>query len=117
MISLEQLRTLDDLPREKVDLPEWQTDIHVHMLPAGIRHRLEGIIYKMTQEDYAERFRCLWIAHAACDEAGQPLYDDPLAAAEVFMAKSGRTVERIYDAVAKLNLLSPKATEEAAKNS
>ena len=117
MISLDELRALDDCPREKVPVPEWNTELFVCRMPTERRDRCDRMIWRLSEEKRDRMWRAIWIAHAACDEQGKPLWEDPAEAIEVLMGKSGIVCARIMDAISRLNLPTAAEVEEQAKNS
>lgn len=113
MLSIAQIQSVDDLPREEVTVPEWGGSIWVRLLPSLLKDRFDRMV---ADRSGSQAFRAMLVAFAACDDKGDPAFADPVAAAVVLEGKSSVVIGRLFDAAARLNGMSKEATEEAAKN-
>jgi len=111
------MRTLDrnailaaaDRKVEPVDVPEWGGRVHVRSLTAGDRS-----VWTAAVRDDPDRAGLLIVARAVCTPDGERLFadDDVDALAE----KSTAALDRVIDAVLRVNGLRPDDVEELEGN-
>jgi hypothetical protein len=114
-LTREQILAADDLPREKVYVPDWQGDVWVRTLSAGQRERWEAMMEGPDGFRGRGEMMAAVVALTACDEAGQLLFtlDDIPRLAE----KSAGAVMRISDVATRLAKIEAADIEELSKNS
>jgi hypothetical protein len=114
-LTREQILAADDLPREKVYVPDWQGDVWVRTLSAGQRERWEAMMEGPDGFRGRGEMMAAVVALTACDEAGQLLFtlDDIPRLAE----KSAGAVMRISDVATRLAKIEAADIEELEKNS
>lgn len=102
-------------PPLRVEVPELGGHLFVRVLPAGERDAMESAIRRAVEAgDPSIHARVVCVC--ACDEAGKRLFEDG-AEQELAEMEDGRVIVRIADAAGEHNQLSPRAREQAAKNS
>lgn len=109
----------DDLPREKVAVPEWPKvrEVRVRTISSAERDRLEETCQPATKGGPRNmaNFRARLAVLCVCDEKGERIFKDEDA--EALGRKSGAALDRIADVAIRLNRLQPDAVEQAEKNS
>lgn len=105
MLSRNSILTANDLPKEKVDVPEWGGHLYVRALNGVERDQVE----RMAVSDTVSKAAI--VAMVAVDENGEQLFtNDDIPALE---KKNGTALLRIVNAAFTLNFLSD---EEAKKD-
>ena len=120
MLSVADILALDDLPREKVSVPEWGGDVFIRTMRGDERDEFEGAeaLFRKSagKGPRAMRgFRARLLVFTVCDEAGRLLFAPEQAAA--LGQKSSAIVSRLFDVAAKLNGFTQSDVEELEKNS
>lgn len=105
---------IDDLEREKLDIPEWKTSVYVRVMTAGEREALEVAVFEARSRREGLVYRAHLAVASVCNEKGELLFTnaDVLALSK----KSGKALMRIAAAAERLNALTESAVEEKAKN-
>jgi len=109
MLTREQILAADDLPREKVDTPEWNGEVWVRTLTVGQRERWERMV-----ADHQGEILPTVVVMTACDEAGNLLFTEEDIPA--LAGKSAAPVGRIAETALKLAKVSASDQEELKKN-
>lgn len=102
---------VQDLPLEKVHVPEWNRDVWVKTISASQRDAFEGALSKDMYKDVRARLA----AYCLCDEDGTALFTE--ADIKALGAKSAAAVTRISEAAMKLNAVTPKDLDDIEGNS
>jgi hypothetical protein len=116
MLDRESILRAEDLPRERVDVPEWGGSVWVRAMTAAERDALDAAQY-LSGDDEAERlrnFRARVAVATICDENGKLLFSPQDV--ELLGRKSSVALERICRVAFRLNGLTEKALEQAKKN-
>ena len=118
MLTRDDILAKDDLPVERVSVPEWGGHVYVRTLSARERDAFEAAQLiqgkrrvRLDLQDVRARFAALVI----CDQHGKPLFthhDIPK-----LTSKSAAALNRIYEAGQRLNGMTDEDFEELAKNS
>ena len=106
-----------DLPREKVNIPEWGGSIYVGTMMGDQRDEWEiSLMANKTgnQHDNLRNLRARLAIIVCEDEAGNKLFVP--ADAERLGKKSASALQRIFNAAKKLNKIGDDDVEELAKN-
>ena len=122
MLTKEAILAADDLPRERVNVPEWPEGGHdgevcVRTMSGVERDHFEQAVSDArgtrNHVDFAG-LKALLVVLTVCDDQGQPLFcvDD----AGALNAKSAAAIERLYKIAARLNALLPEDAEELVGN-
>jgi hypothetical protein len=104
-----------DLPTEKVPCPEWGGDVYVRTMAGTERDHFEQTIADGKKATNLNNVRARLAVKTVCDEKGNRLFSDDDA--DALGKKSGKVLDRIFDAAQRLNGIGDKAVEEIAKNS
>ncbi len=116
-LDLETILAADDLPREKVTVPEWGGEVWIRSLPLVERDQFfRSVEPENGEEVKLDNFRARLVAWCLAGEDGAPLCVNPLATAEQLGRKSGAAVFRCYQVAARLNAMRPSDVEALAKN-
>jgi len=115
-LTKEAILAADDLPRRKVEVPEWGGDVYVRTMTGAERDAWE---ISFVPEAGGEKrdlsnIRAKLAVLACVDEQGKRLFDD--ADVEALGQKSASALERIVEAAGKLNALSGADLEELRGN-
>ena len=104
LLSREAILSAEDLDRERVHVPEWGGDVYVRVMTAAERDLWESELYEARQKGLPlKNVRARLAVRVLVDENGQRLFSDDDAAA--LGAKSGRALDRIFEAASRLNRL------------
>jgi hypothetical protein len=128
-LTKEQILSADDLPRVRVDVPEWapsDTDpkesfVFVRTFSGTDREWYDNWLIANTLDDgkldpnKVTNLAAMLCSLTICDEKGKRLFNE--ADIEALGAKNGAALERCYDTAKLRNGLSKKAIEAAEKNS
>ena len=100
----------DDLPRERVECPEWSGHVFIRTLESIERDAWEQCIVTLKEADEEnnvppeQRGRnagAILISRVACDDKGKPLFSSEQT--EELGRKSGSAMARCYIVAARLN--------------
>ena len=120
MLSVADILALDDLPREKITVPEWGGDVFIRTMRGDERDEFEGaesLFRKSVPKGTPQAmrgFRARLLVFTVCDESGTLLFKPEQAAA--LGQKSSAIVSRLFDVAAKLNGFTQADVEELEKN-
>lgn len=115
LLTKEQILGANDLPVDRVKVPEWGGEVCVRSLMGWERDRID---IRMNGADKTH-YRAATVAMAICDESGNAMgftEDEVIALSN----KSAAPLDRVFEAVCKLSGIGPKdiqAAEDAEKNS
>ena len=115
MLTREAILGADDLPREKVDVPEWGGAVYVRTMTGAERDKYEAEL--LATEDKTARLvniRARLAGLTVCDEAGKRVFAD--GDIEALGAKSAAALDRIFPVAMRLNGLSATDVEGLEKN-
>ena len=113
MLTRDAILAVDDLKREKLDVPEWGGTIYVRTLTGAERDGFEEAVY--GDKGSLKNVRARLAALVTCDKDGKRLFLDTDIAA--LGAKSSAALGRIFDLGMKLNGIGKKDIEDLEKNS
>lgn len=116
-LSRAEILALSELQREDVPVPEWRTSVIVRELTGSERDEYETWMLKARGADggFPPNVRARLVVMTAIDESGQPLFADADVAA--LGAKSGRALDRLWNAARRLSGMGGEAEAEAVGNS
>ena len=113
-LDRETILAADDLRREEVEVPEWGGSVYVRMLTATEKTVFSGGL--PDDDDVPDDLLAQLAALTLCDDAGERLFDSDGDVAA--LGKKGfEPLERICEVAQRLNGVTAKAVETAAKNS
>lgn len=102
------------LSRVKVKTPEWAKDsyIFVRMLPGDEQESVSALFDNKTMS--ANERRCRLLCLFACDDTGNPLFDD--TAVPILLKRAMGPIQRAVAAGMELNGFGPVAEEAIEGN-
>lgn len=100
-----------DIKVEKLNVPEWKTDVYLKVLSGTERDAFEAAYSDQKMNNFRVRFLVLTL----CDEAGERLFDDEQVT--LLGKRSALVINRLFEASWKLNMLSQEAVDEAGESS
>ncbi len=115
MLTRDQILQCDDLPRERVSVPEWGGEVLVRTMTGADRDAFEASLVGRDgpKESRLDNVRARLVALALCGEDGERLFDDADVAA--LGAKSARALDRVFAVAQRLNGIGAEQVD-AAKN-
>lgn len=114
----EDILNVDDLPTEKVPVPEWDVTVYVRSMTALERDMYEASLLENKDADMTERLwnmRAKLVVLCCVDEDNNRVFKD--SDVKALGQKSSRAVSRVADAAQLLNALGDESIEEIAGNS
>lgn len=115
-LTRDQILAADDLPRETVAVPEWGGDVIVRALTGEERDAYEVETAEAMKTGNPPNMRARLVALTAIDEAGNRLFNHETHVARL-AKKSGRALDRLFEAAARLSGMGPAGVQAAAGNS
>ena len=100
-----------DLATEEVEVPEWGGSVTLRLWSGTQRDAFES----EQAKDQNTNLRARIVARSAIDEAGNLLFTT--ADVEALGRKSGAALDRLVEAIYRINKYTAKDREEIAKNS
>ena len=115
ILTREAILAADDLPRERVNVPEWGGDVFVRTMTGTERDAFESsLIGKDSgKEGRLENVRARLVSLALCSESGERLFDDAEIAA--LGKKSARALDRVFGVAQRLNGIGTGEVDTAKK--
>jgi hypothetical protein len=110
-LTLDRILAVEDLKTRDVAIPEWGGSVTIRMMTAGERDAFEAAQAIEPHKDIRARLAVATV----CDAEGRLLFGPEHVAA--LSAKSGRALDRIFAAAARLNGITAADVEELRKNS
>lgn len=108
---LAAINAAKDIKTEKVNVPEWKTDVYLKVLSGTERDAFEAAYTDQRMQNFRVRFLVLTL----CDQEGDRLFDDEQIT--LLGKRSSLVIARLFEAAWKLNMLSPEAADEAGESS
>ncbi len=102
----------DDLTRQPLHIPEWDTDVYLRVLTLRERQQLARL--SRESENNAVEVSARVCIMCMVDEHGAKVFED--SDVELLLDKNGAIVERITGEILTLNGLNETAVDEAEKN-
>jgi hypothetical protein len=116
VLGKEDILKAEDIDTIEVEVPEWGGVVKLRAMPGSLRDEWESILVsrKKGSKLNLKGIKALAIAYAAVDEEGNLLFttDDVKAINE----KSSAPIERLADAVMKMNGLGEEDLKDLEKN-
>lgn len=104
ILTREAILAADDLPRQRVDVPEWGGAVTVRSMTASERDAWETSLIAGDGERNMENARARLVSLCVVDEDGKRLFTDDDAL--LLGQKAASAVDRVFQAAVKLNRLS-----------
>jgi Phage tail assembly chaperone len=115
MLNKDSILAAADLPTEKVPCPEWGGDVYVRTMAGHERDHFEQSVADGKSKSNLNNVRARLAVKTVCDDKGNRLFTDDDA--EALGKKSGKVLDRIFDAAQRLNGIGKEAENDIAKNS
>ncbi len=114
LLTKDQILKADDIRTEIVPVPEWGGEVKVRTLPCD---ELDEYELSLSERSDADRrsIRAPFCAQCIVDDTGARMFNVLEVAA--LGKKSGRALDRVFDACQRINGRRAKDVEDAAKNS
>lgn len=113
----EEILATDDLKREDVPIPEWDTFVTVQELTATARDEYESSIVQIVGDETrvdSRNLRAKLVAISCVDENGEPLWTPDQVAA--IGLKSATAIDRIVDVAKRLSGIGESELAEVGKD-
>jgi hypothetical protein len=114
MLTKESILAADDLPREKVIVPEWRDEVWVKTLNGEERDSYEASILQDGKVSL-DNIRAKLCVRCMVDDQGNRLFEDKDAFA--LGRKSGNAIRRVFEVAQRLNKMGEEDLKELQKNS
>jgi hypothetical protein len=116
LLNREAILAAQDVKDETIAVPEWGGDVRVRAMTADARDAFEQDAYKAASEKrQLTSLRARMVARCVIDEHGNLLFTE--ADIEALGKKSAAALDRIYEAVLRMNALRQSDIEDLEKNS
>lgn len=106
---LAAINAASDIKTEKVNVPEWKTDVYLKVLTGTERDVFEATLGESRLS------RGKFLVLTLCDEDGNRLFTDEQV--EVLNKRSSLVLNRLFERSWKINMLSAEAADEAGESS
>ena len=118
----DQILQANDLPREKVSVPEWECDVWIRALTSQERDDFEqsmietsGFGKKLEVQTDLSNAKAKLVCRCMVDDDGERIFTDDEAVA--LGGKSAVVLNRLYEVASKLSGMSKDDMDELVKNS
>lgn len=109
---LAAISAASDIKTEKVNVPEWKTDVYLKVLTGTERDAFEA---SYGSQERLANFRVRFLVLTLCDQDGNRLYDD--SQIDLLGKRSSLVLNRLFEHSWKINMLSAEAADEAGESS
>lgn len=107
----ELISGVKDYRLEAVEVPEWNTTVHLREITVSERDKLLGKFETPMRETAAYAHILL---HSLCDENGNRVFGDDEY--ETLASKNAKVIDRLAKQALKLNAINAEAVDDAKKN-
>ena len=116
ILTKEAILAADDLPRERVTVPEWGGDVFVRTMTGTERDAFEASLIGTGsgKDGRLENVRARLVSLALCSESGERLFDD--AEIVALGKKSARALDRVFGVAQRLNGIGTDQVDIAKKD-
>ena len=117
-LSREMILAAEDLPMERVEVPEWGGFVYIRTLTGKERDKYEDgcFVGKGRKRVYTLRdTRARLAVLAVCDETGRRLFTD--TDIDRLGGRSAAALDRVFEVAQRLSGVSDEDVEDLAKNS
>ncbi len=126
LLTADDILQADDLPRERLELPEWGGHLYIRTMTGVERdaweasmvrtrpRRVNGRNIEETETDLRNA-RAKLVSRVACDDKGEAIFSSHQV--DVLGKKSASALDRCFDIAKRLNHLTNDDVEELVKNS
>lgn len=114
-LTAESILGAEDVGMIRVYVPEWGGHVHIRQLSGWERDRFEASVSPAPGgKKRLDNFRARFAAEILCDKDGKKLFE--FKDVEALGRKSGKALDRVFEAGAEFNGLGKKDVEELEKN-
>lgn len=113
-LSKNQILSLNDLEREKVEIPEWGGHVFIRQMTAMERDNYEAGLTDQSTASMMSNFRAKLVVRCCVDEKGERLFSDEDAPA--LGKKCSAVLVRLFNTAEQLNALGESEAEELKGN-
>ena len=111
-----QILQADDLPSEKVEVPEWGVTVWVRSMSGHDRDLFESQMIDLSEKGRRmDNFRARLTVFCCVDESGKRIFKDGDISA--LGEKSGKALDRVFDVASRLNKMTEETIEDEKKPS
>jgi hypothetical protein len=116
LLNREAILAAQDVKDETITVPEWRGEVRVRALTADARDAMEQDAFLAARDKKPlTSLRARIVARCVIDEQGALLFTE--ADVEALGKKSASALDRIYDAILRMNAMRQSDIEELEKNS
>lgn len=117
LLTKEAILAANDLKTEVVQVPEWGGEVMITTMTAAAKDDYEQSLVNMVNGQARENLsniRAKLVAACLVDEEGNRLFSSKEI--EQLGSKSGKAMDRVFEAASRLNAISQDDIDELAKN-
>lgn len=118
MLTRDEILQMDDLKKEKVEIPEWKGHVFIRSLTGTERDEFEQSLWVgegMKKKQNLDNMRAKLVALCVIDDKGKRLFSSTDAAA--LGGKASAVLDKLFTMASKLNGLGIGDVEDAVKKS
>ena len=120
-LTRDAILAADDLPRERVEVPEWGGEVYLRAMTGTEREAYEGLIADREKAGpkgagmSAVELLCELVARTACDELGLLLFEP--ADIPALKTRNATVLVRLSEQAMRMNRLTEMDIKDLEKNS
>lgn len=117
-LTAQDILQAEDLPRKRVEVPEWGGYVNVRTMTGAERDTFEADVFAGNGTDAksnGKNIRARFLAAVLVDDDGKNIFS--IEQAKELGGKSAKILDQLYDASMRLNHLTQADVEDLAKNS
>jgi hypothetical protein len=111
ILTKDAILAADDLPKERVNVPEWGGDVFVRTMTGTDRDAFEASL--IGNDGRLENVRARLVSLTICSESGERLFSDDEIAS--LGSKSAKALDRLFAVSQRLNGIGAEQVESAKK--
>lgn len=112
ILTKDSIISSNDLPRERVSVPEWGGDVFIRTMSGADRDAFEASLSDENRR--MKNIRARLVALTLCDETGIRLFSDEDV--DQLGAKSASVLDRLFSISQRINKLGAKEESETKKD-
>lgn len=116
LLGKDQILAAEDLPYRDVEVPEWGGTVRIRTMTGGDRDSFESSLWDRQGDEPVynrDHFRAKLLARCIVDDKGSRLFSDKDI--EKLSAKSGKALNRLFDAANEINAISREERDAIKK--
>jgi hypothetical protein len=111
ILTKDAILAADDLPKERVNVPEWGGDVFVRTMTGTDRDAFEASL--IGNDGRLENVRARLVSLTICSESGERLFSDDEIAS--LGSKSAKALDRLFAVSQRLNGIGAEQVEATKK--